>query len=132
MWLERGVDGSVPLTKPEDPEEVSFRHNQFNSGKVPSRGYHKTEIFRSRYQHENGKSTTYPWYFKNCRILCVLFLLVFLAIIALIRANIPLNAPKIQTSISNELMGPTAGPYYHIDVSAFVGKLQGMPKTRCL
>ncbi|CAG7816015.1 unnamed protein product, partial [Allacma fusca] len=135
---KEGVDGLLLLVQSEDtsnntqnPAEESFMvilSDKFIPGSDPSNGDARVEIGVSGAHSKNGRSANDPlWVKYRGNILFVLFgmvLLTALTIILVIILNGPKSAEIITVIDTNELIGPTAGPYYHIDLSGFGGKLQ--------
>ncbi|CAG7821219.1 unnamed protein product, partial [Allacma fusca] len=138
--MGRGIHGSVPLAQPEDtsnaqnPEEeplTGMQSAKFVPGSDPSDGDDRVEIGA---HSKNGKSANDSlWVKYRQRILCILFgliLLVILVIILVIILSGSTSAKTITVIDTNEIIGPTAGPYYHIDLARFGGNLQGVSNEK--
>ncbi|CAG7817459.1 unnamed protein product, partial [Allacma fusca] len=128
MGMTRGGNGSAPLAKPEDISEVQNPEEVLLSQLIPCSNPSKVnDNFKIDDQPETGKSANDPCYLKYHWILFIIFLLVITAmIVTVILLNFSKNTETVTNFVVNELIGPTAGPYYHIDLSGFGGKLQGI------
>ncbi|CAG7826932.1 unnamed protein product, partial [Allacma fusca] len=126
--------------KPEDnnniqnPEEDPLAGTESTTVIDTSNGDARVEIALPGTHSNNGKFANDPWWVKskgNRRlqfVLVGLILLVILVMILVITLKGPKSAKIITVTDTNELIGPTAGPYYRIDLSGFGGKLQGVSR----
>ncbi|CAG7817683.1 unnamed protein product, partial [Allacma fusca] len=131
FWQYLKSRGRTTLHEFPQGNQALSNYCKFIPESGPSNGDATVETGVSGAHSTNGKHANDPWWVKyRGNILFILFgMLLFLAILAIILVVI-LNGPKSAKTITvidtNELIGPTEGPYYHIDLSGFGGKLQGV------